>query len=120
MHKKNTLEIYECAMKFMAERLTEKLTVQEIARNCCTSISGLEKVFARFTAGGVKCCFLDMKLEYAAKLLDEGYQVGYLAKLLNFSSTAHFSLAFKKKHGAPPLKYKASCVEDDERKMLQR
>lgn len=110
MYKKNTLEAYHNADKFMKEHIFEKLRVEDIARHCMISPSGLEKNFSKFANMGVMRYFLDLKLEYAAKMLREGYTVNYLARLLNFSSSAHLSMAFKKKYGVSPLKYKYPLI----------
>lgn len=104
--KKNSQEAYRKATEYMKERLFEKVYVTEIAQYCGVSNSGLKKTFAKYAQTGVMRYFLDLKLEYAAKMLRKGYTVGYLAKQLHFSSTAHLSMAFKKKYGVSPLKYK--------------
>lgn len=105
-YSKNRLDVYNQAVVFMREHLFDKLRVEEVARHCSISMSGLEKIFAGYAGTGVMRYFLDMKLEYAAKMLKEGYTVNYLAKELRFSSTPHLSMAFKKKYGVSPLKYK--------------
>lgn len=115
MYKKNTLDAYHTAAKFMQEHIFEKLRVEDIARHCMISPSGLEKNFSKFANKGVMRYFLDLKLDYAAKMLREGYTVNYLAKLLNFSSSAHLSLAFKKKYGISPLKYKYPLLHKAEK-----
>ena len=106
MYKKNSLEVYRKATEYMKEHLFEKMHVVDIAQHCGVSCAGLEKTFSKFGETGVMRYFLDLKLEYVAKTLKEGYMVNYLAKLLNFSSSAHLSMAFKKKYGVSPLKYK--------------
>lgn len=106
MYKKNSLEVYRKATEYMVEHLFEKLHIIDVAQHCGVSSSGLEKTFAKFGGIGVMRYFLDLKLDYAAKMLKEGYTVNYLAKHLNFSSSAHLSMAFKKKYGVSPLKYK--------------
>jgi AraC-like DNA-binding protein len=111
MMKKNRYEIYHNAVAFMEEHLFERLRVEDIARHCMVSASGLEKNFVKFAETGVMRYFLDLKLDYAEKMLQEGYTVNYLANLLNFSSAAHLSMAFKKKYGASPLKYKFPDTE---------
>ncbi|MEE1014241.1 MAG: AraC family transcriptional regulator [Clostridia bacterium] len=110
MYKKNGRDVYHKATEFMKENLFEKLHVIDIAEHCGVSASGLEKYFAEFGGIGVMRQFLDLKLDKAAKMLKEGYTVNYLAKLLNFSSSAHLSMAFKKKYGVSPLKYKYPFV----------
>lgn len=114
MYKKNTFDVYHNAIHFMKNHLFEKLRIEDIARHCTVSASGLEKNFSRLGKNGVMRCFLDMKLEYAAEKLKVGYTVNYLADTLNFSSAAHFSAAFKKKYGISPLKYKTPLLKEVE------
>ena len=110
MVNKRNLETYRKALAFMPERLFEKLCVKEIAEYCGVSASGIEKIFAQVEKVGVKKYFLNLKLEYATKMLREGDSVQHLATLLNFSSTPHLSMAFKTKYGVSPLKYKYSYL----------
>ncbi|MEE1013751.1 MAG: AraC family transcriptional regulator [Clostridia bacterium] len=110
MMKKERVAVYQDAVAYMKDHLFDKLRVNDIARHCMVCTSGLEKHFARCAKKGVMRYFLDLKLEYAADMLKKGYSVNYLAKILNFSSSAHFSMAFKKKYGTSPLKYKYSEV----------
>ena len=118
MYKKNSLDVYRNAVAFMKKNLTENLHVEDIARHCAISVSGLQKNFQKYAKQGVKRCFLDMKLDYAAKMLKEGYTVNYLARLLNFSSTSHLSMAFKKKYDMSPLKYKYPLKEEAENEVI--
>ena len=113
MYKKNNLDVYREAVAFMKEHIFDHLYVCDIAKHCAISASGLEKNFARFCKGGVMRYFLNLKLDYAAKMLKEGYTVNYLAKGLNFSSSAHLSMAFKKRYGVSPIKYKYPLKESE-------
>lgn len=106
MFKKNSLDVYHEAVAYMEEHLFERLRVSDIAKYCTISQSGLEKNFKKYTDAGVMRFFLDLKLDYAAKMLKNGYTVNYLASTLKFSSSAHFSSSFKKRYGVSPLKYK--------------
>ena len=113
MYKKNSFDIYYKAVSFMKEHMFECLHVSDIAKHCAISASGLEKNFSRFSKGGVMRYFLDLKLDYAAKMLKKGYIVNYLARCLNFSSSAHLSMAFKKRYGVSPIKYKYPLKESE-------
>lgn len=108
--QKNGFDVYYAAMEFMRKNLFAKLKMEDVAVHCHISPSGLEKIFARYGHGSVMRSFLDMKLYYAAKKLEEGYTVKHMAEVLNFSSLAHFSAAFKQKHGVSPQKYKLEHI----------
>ena len=47
-----------------------------------------------------------MKLEEGKKLLKQGKSATAIAGELHFSSTPHFSMAFKKQFGISPMQYK--------------
>ena len=100
------LETYSRALAFMNQNVSQKLTVKDIAFHCNVSTSGLEKVFSKYYGAGVMAYFRELKLEEAKKMLKSGYTVFAIAQTLQYSSSAHFSAAFKKKYGISPLKYK--------------
>lgn len=106
MSRKNKTEMYSRAIAFMKENLCKKIHVSDIAQHCGVSSSCLEKVFAQLVQTGVMRKFLDLKLEKAATMLKSGQSVGDIAAYLQFSSTPHLSMAFKKKYGISPIKYK--------------
>ncbi|MEE1013532.1 MAG: helix-turn-helix domain-containing protein [Clostridia bacterium] len=115
MRSRDTLGTYQHAITYMKENLHRKLCVADIADYCFVSVSGLEKIFAKYSAGGVMQFFLEMKLEQSKKMLQQGYRNHEISKRLSFSSPAHFSGMFKKKFGISPLQYKDKA----RREMLQ-
>ena len=101
-------DLFSRAKGYMRANLYNKLDVRTIAMYCNVSPSTLKNVFKQHTDGGVMQFFMNMKLEYAKELLGVGNSIGDIAGALNFSSTAHFSAAFKQANGMPPLAYKKS------------
>lgn len=112
MIRQDKFDIYCKALDFMEERLFEKLSLNDVAGYCGVSVSGLEKIFQYYGNDGVMRSFLDMKLEHGAALLREDCAVSDIAMRLEFSSVAHFSAVFKKKHGIPPQKYKYAAMAE--------
>lgn len=115
MGTNSTLENYHLAITFMKENLQRKLTVADVARYCHVSVSGLEKIFAKYFGGGIMQFFLEMKLEYSKKLLAQGHNNHEISTMLSFSSPAHFSGTFKKKFGISPLQYKEKVRKEEAR-----
>ena len=113
MGTNSTLENYHLAITFMKENLQRKLTVKDVAGYCHVSVSGLEKIFAKYFGGGIMQFFLEMKLEYSKKLLAQGNSNYEISNMLSFSSPAHFSGAFKKKFGISPLQYKDKVRKEE-------
>ena len=112
MKMNRNMELFRKAEAYMQENIRNKLYVHEIAEHLRISNSCLEKNFSKVTKMGVMCYFLDMKLAHSANMLKNGMSVGKIAKELNFSSTAHFSMAFKKKYRVSPMRYKYSTIEE--------
>lgn len=106
MKQQGNLDTYSLAIRYMNDNLYTRIELGQIARYCRVSCSGLEKIFARYTGGGVIQYFSELKLERSRKLLLQGYKVGKVAEQLRFSSCAHFSAAFKRRYGVSPLHYK--------------
>lgn len=99
-------DIFQNAIIFIKANLYEKISCQDIADYCYVSISGLQKDFQRFAGCGAKAFYLRMKLEEGKRLLIQGKSVSAIAKKMHFSSTPHFSMAFKKQFGISPSQYK--------------
>lgn len=112
MNGNSAKAVLDKAIEYMKENVEKKLRVDHIEAYCGVSRSWLEKIFGKFTERGVMRYFLDLKLEHATKLLKQGKTVGEIAKQLHFSSIAHFSMAFKKKYGVSPLRYKYPSITD--------
>lgn len=98
--------IYENAVGFMKANIFGKISVSDVARHCRVSDSTVKNLFRQHTQGGVMQYFNGLKMEYAKDMLMEGHSVNEIAEELKFSSAAHFSAAFKKACGMPPLAYK--------------
>lgn len=100
-------DIYENAVDFMRLNLfNNDISVRSIAKHCKVSESTLKNVFSKHTNGGVMHYFSMLKMEYAKELIVKGNTISSIAEELRFSSTPHFSAAFKKYCGMSPLGYK--------------
>ena len=90
----------------MKVNIYNELTLKDIAKHCGVSCSTLKNLFKVHTQVGVMHFYNELKMESAKEMLLEGKAVGFIAEELHFSSTAHFSAAFKKYAGISPIKYK--------------
>lgn len=98
--------LFEEAVRFMQTNVTEQLTVNDIAKHCGISQSGLKRTFAKFAGISIHKYFLNLKLNAAINLLQSGNTVSEVTEALNFSSQSYFSAAFKRETGSSPSKFK--------------
>lgn len=98
--------LFEEAVRFMQINVTENLTVNDIAKHCGVSQSGLKRTFSKFAGLSIHKYFLNLKLNAAISLLQSGNTVSEVTEALNFSSQSYFSAAFKREIGSSPSKFK--------------
>lgn len=92
-------------LKVLNDHVEKTLRLHDVARLCRMSESGVKKVFAAYTDGGVMRCFGKLKLRRAALLLEQGVAIRAVAERLSYSSAEYFHLAFKKEFGITPGAY---------------
>ncbi len=89
----------------MSKGLYANLTLSDIAESCHISVSYIKTLFARYSGISPKTYYANMRFNEAVRLLSEGYSVGEISEMMNFSSPNYFSVFFKKQCGMPPAKY---------------
>lgn len=92
----------------MNRYIASPVSVPEFANMVDASLSTLKRVFAGFTGIGIHDYFLMLKVKKAKELLADGYSVTQTAKVLQFSSQAYFSTAFKRVAGISAKSYSKS------------
>ena len=103
-------ELYRMAVHFMLQHITEKVTVEQIARHCGVCRTTLKNVFSRYTGHGCIAHFEEMKLSRARDYLLTGTTCAEVAAKLGFSSQAHFSKRFFMHFGVLPSKIRKSTL----------
>lgn len=98
--------VYNNAIKIMEERVTENISVSELASECLVSESYLKSVFSKYTGLGVHKYFLKLKINYTMILLRDGVAVTEMSDRLSFSSQNYFSMVFKRETGMTPTEYR--------------
>lgn len=92
---------YNC-VEFMGSNISGKLSVEDLAKHSKTSTSTLKRIFSKYTGISVHRYFLNIKINTATELLQNGKSVTEVAELLGFSSHAHLSKVYKKMTGKNP------------------
>ena len=91
---------------FMRKNLARPLTLEEIAAECSMSVSKLKLLFREKHGGGPITCLIELKVEEAKRLIEEGkMNITEIASALGFSSVHYFSRQFKKTTGMSPTDF---------------
>lgn len=107
--------LYHDVVEYMQEHLGEKLTLDDIARSCGTSVSTMKNLFRRYAGEGAIQYFNRMKLGEAKRLICSGLSMAEVSAALGFSSQNYFSAFFKQLTGVTPSAFAAVCQEDGEK-----
>jgi AraC-like DNA-binding protein len=99
--------IFRKTVMHMEERITESISVEELALKQNVSVSYLKKIFNKYAGIGVHKYFIKSKITYACKLLKEGKTVFEVSDMLSFSTPNYFCLAFKREIGMTPSQFKS-------------
>ena len=95
------------AKYYIAEHLTEELTVSNIAVSLYITPNYFSRLFKRVTKEGCNEYIVRKRIEKAKSLLDTtSLKIGEIAMMVGYRDTNYFSLAFKKHTGKSPTKYR--------------
>ena len=98
--------LFKYSLRYMQSNVSQQLTVNDIAKHCGISQSGLKRTFSKFAGISIHKYFLNLKLNAAISLLQSGSTVSEVTEELNFSSQSYFSAAFKREMGSSPSRFK--------------
>ncbi len=92
--------------QYLAERIEDRVTVEDICNRFWISQTALSKLFRRELGCGVIEHFTDMKIEEAKKrIVHSPGSFTEISEELGFSSVNYFSRVFKAKTGMTPTEY---------------
>ena len=97
--------LFTKTVQYMNERISQNLSVTDIASALHVSVSTLKKMFKKYAGLGVHKYFLKLKLKAAVELLGNGSSVTSVAEKLGFSSQGYFTNVFKREFGELPSDY---------------
>jgi transcriptional regulator GlxA family with amidase domain len=97
----------EIACSFIEININRPMTLDEIARQVGLSARHLSRVFKLEMSITLHDYILDRRLRRAMEAMKSGpdLQIKAIANDCGFSSPSHFSMAFRKHVGVPPLDY---------------
>ncbi len=95
------------ALSYIEENFSQKITANDVAKNCHVSLSHLQHLFSKILGHGIAEEIRYFRLKYAEELLcTTNHSVRYIAISSGFPSADYFSTIFKKHFKLSPLKYR--------------
>lgn len=99
-------------MKYIRERLTEKMTLEDLTNEACMSKTSFYRYFRREIGMSPNEFILFERIKYAKQLLKNPMiqvsQAGYEA---GFEDSNYFIRAFKKMEGITPKQYQQCMIQ---------
>ena len=108
--KSGDTQNFSRAVDFMKSNISTKISVDELAKYLNVSVSGLKRLFLKYSGLGVHKYFLMLKIKAATECLSQGISVGDTAYKLGFSSQDYFSACYKRETGKCPTEVLRSNV----------
>ena len=99
-------KLYRSAAEYLKMQVEQRLSVEEIAAHCHTSVSNLKKVFHQYAGEGVIRYFNRLKIAEAEKLMRQGYSMQEISDKLSYATQNYFTTAFKREKGMAPTHYR--------------
>jgi len=98
--------IAERALRIMAQRLGEDLSLESVAAELRVTPSHLSRRLALGAGAGFADCLARLRVDRAKSLLAAGSSVKETAALVGFRDPAYFSRVFRRFEGASPAEYR--------------
>ncbi len=93
---------YSAIVRAMEDNLDRRLTVGELAAMCHLSKISLQKIMAQYAGVGVMEYYTRLRMEHAARLLEQGATVKEAALEVGYNEQSYFSTVFKRVMGRTP------------------
>ena len=101
-------ETYKKIVRMMEQHCSDALTLSQLADLCGLSISGLKKVFRKFSDKSVMAYMTSLKIRYAMQWLKEGVSAVEISDRLGYSNPNYFYVVFKRETGMTPKEFRNS------------
>ncbi len=90
---------------FLKEKISEKITMDDITKHMNLSISSLAHKYKEETGFSPMATLIKMRIKYSKALLFKGAPLKAIAVQLGFSDAFHFSKTFKRIEGVSPRNF---------------
>lgn len=98
----------------MRDRVTENISVKQLAEECHMSERSFRSMFSKYTGVTPKQYLIKIKMQNAAQILQTSdFSINKVSEKLGYSSQFQFSRDFKKYYGVSPNSYRKKDEEQD-------
>lgn len=98
----------------MRDRVTENISVKQLAEECHMSERSFRSMFSKYTGVTPKQYLIKIKMQNAAQILQTSdFSINKVSEKLGYSSPFQFSRDFKKYYGVSPNSYRKKDEEQD-------
>ena len=100
-------EIINSIHKYLTEHLSERITIEELAKKYLMNPTTLKRVFKEVYGMSIAAHMKQHRMEEAAKLLKKSdMSIAQIAKNVGYESQSRFTTAFKDYYGMLPTEYR--------------
>lgn len=104
---KSVEKIINSIHKYLTEHLSERITIEELAKKYLMNPTTLKRVFKEVYGMSIAAHMKQHRMEEAAKLLKKsGMSIAQIAKNVGYESQSRFTTAFKDYYGMLPTEYR--------------
>lgn len=102
---KNTL--YSRIMAYINRNFCNRITLSDIAKECCCSVSAVSHTFKKYSGCSVNNYIITMRMIKAkVLLLSSGFPIRDISEMTGFSDSNYFTNTFRNFYGISPGKYR--------------
>ncbi len=97
---------YRRIATFMADNVSNNLSLEQIASACSISVSYIKLLFKKYASISPMNFYANLRIQSAINMMKSGLSASEIAYTMNFSSPNYFSVFFKKHTGEVPSQYR--------------
>jgi len=96
------------ALDFIEQNFTQDISLSDVSEKAGMNPSYFSQLFKEKMGDSFVKYLTQLRLEYAKKLLDEGYKVAEVSERVGYTNARYFGDTFKKNTGMTPSQYRGS------------
>lgn len=99
-------QLTDNVINYLENHITGSVTLSQMANDLGYSVSQMKKLFRKQMHRGIIDHFIDMKMDEAKRLMQEGeMNISQIAEYLGYNDTSYFSRLFKMRCNMTPTEY---------------
>ncbi len=108
--------LFRPCIEFLQAHLHEDISISELARISCMSLSTFERKFKQHFSRTPKQYILHMKVQEACRLLPGNHSIAHVALEAGFGGQSYFTKQFRSVVGITPKQYQRTIIDHGRRR----